>query len=188
MITIINFLIIILLYFGLLIAVVFLFSFIWTSLFVRYPFVPVPMAIIPEIIKCLKIEDGSRVYDLGCGDGRVLSACLKASSAADYIGIERDFMPFLLAKIKLFLSCDSKKIKLLRKNFFHCDLSGANRIFLYLYPGLIEKLLPKLEKELAPGARLVSCDLPLPGKETTEIIELSGNKNFLVKKLFVYTF
>jgi SAM-dependent methyltransferase len=185
---IINFLIIILLYSGLFAALFFLFSFIWTSLFVRYPYVPMPKAIIPELIKCLKIESGSKVYDLGCGDARVLIACLKLFPGANYTGIERDLMPFFLAKIKLFFNGYSRKIKLYRKNFFNCDLSVSNRIFIYLYPGLIKKLIPKLEKELMPGTRLVSCEFPLPGKEPTEIIDLSKNKNFLIKKLFIYTF
>lgn len=154
----------------------------------RYPYVPIPKTIIPKIIEHLKIGNNSKVYDLGCGDARVLTACLELFPAANYTGIERDLMPFFLAKIKLFFSGNSKKIKLFRKNFFRCDLSGANRIFIYLYPGLIKRLMPKFEKELAAGTRLISCEFPLPDKEPAEIIELPKNKNFLVKKLFVYTF
>lgn len=47
----------------------------WSAFTTRAPFVPAPREILPAIVQALELKKGDVVYDLGCGDGRVLEAC-----------------------------------------------------------------------------------------------------------------
>ena len=152
------------------------------------PFVPIPEEVLPEIVKLLQIKEDDTVYDLGCGDGRVLAACYKFEPRANYIGIEINLFAWALAKKRFWFLGNPKNVKILRKNFFHENFSAANRIFTYLFPGPMENLLPKLQKELRLGTRLVSCDFSLKQKEPAEIIDLRRPKNSLAHRLYVYEF
>jgi hypothetical protein len=76
---------------------------------------------------------------------------------------------------------------ILRGDFMKQNLSAADRVFTYLYPGLMDELLPKLEKELHPGTRLVSCDFPFSKKKAKEVIDLERPK-LTGQKLYIYEF
>lgn len=145
------------------------------------PFVPAPRSALPAIFDALKLADSSVLYDLGCGDGVVLNFCAKRIPGAKYMGLERDFFPILLARIKY-----GKKVQILRKDFFTYSLSDATHIFLYLFPEVLNALLPKFERELHPGTRVVSLDFQFSHRTPTEIIKLK--ESGLGKTLFVYEF
>lgn len=152
------------------------------------PFVPVPSAVLPEITKALGIKENSVVYDLGCGDGKVLMACAKAQPKAKYIGYEISLAIFLLAWIRIFKKKKCHSIKIFRKNFFGADFSKATHIFTYLMTKQMEKLEEKFEQELSPGTRLVTCSFPLKTKKPSSIIDLERSELALVKKIYVYDF
>ncbi len=152
------------------------------------PFVPVPTAALSEITKILEISENSTMYDLGCGDGKVLAACSKVQPKAEYFGYEISFAIFLLAWIRSFRQRKSSKIKIFRKNFFKDDLSGATHIFTYLMPKQMKKLEEKFEKELLKGTRLVSCTFPLQNKKPDKIINLNLPKYSIARKLYVYNY
>lgn len=157
---------------------------IWGSIFTKVPFVSVSKKIILEIIKLLNLQSNSTLYDLGCGDGRVLIECQKQQPLAKFIGLDKDILPFWRAK------WNTKKlpITILRKDFFKCDLSDATHIFTYLSIKFMDELLPKLQKELRPGTRLVSCDFPFSQKKPMQTLHLIRPKNSLGKTLYIYEF
>jgi hypothetical protein len=152
------------------------------------PFVPVPTAALSEIAKALEINENSIVYDLGCGDGKVLVACSRIQPKANYFGYEISFAIFLLAWIRSFRQRKSSKIKILRKNFFHEDFSGATHVFTYLMPKQMKKLEKKFEDELSSGARLVSCTFALQNKKPDKVIDLNLPKYSIASKLYVYNY
>lgn len=152
------------------------------------PFISVPKAILPEIVRALNIEDTSRVYDLGCGDGRVLLACYKQNPKAAYIGIDKSILPFLIARFKIQRHKPRLPIRIIRQNFFKTDFSSATHIFIYLFSTMMEPLFKKLQQELKPGTRLVSCDFKFKNKEPLEIIDLRRSSRSLGQKLYVYEF
>lgn len=162
----------------------------WSVLFTRRtqaPFIPVPKTILPTIVKILDVRDDSIVYDLGCGDGRLLISCFQSNPRGTYVGIEKAIFPFWLARFKL-RKIRSENVKIIRQNFFNCDLSSATHIFTYLYSQPMDLLLPKLQRELKPGARLVSCDFPFKNKKPLKVIDLNRPIRKLGKKLYVYKF
>jgi len=152
------------------------------------PFVPVPSAVLPEITKALGIRENSVVYDLGCGDGKVLMACSKAQPKAKYVGYEISLAIFLLAWIRVLKTKKYRSIKIFRKNFFGEDFSKATHIFTYLMPKQMARLEEKFERELSPGTRLATCSFPLKTKEPSSIINLGRSELLLVRKIYVYDF
>lgn len=154
------------------------------------PFVPVSNSILKEVEKVIGINDKSIVYDLGCGDGRVLFFLSKLHPDAKFIGIERSVFPLFLAKIGVFLNKDKtkNKIEIINKDFFKTDLSDATHVFTYLKPDVMDDLLPKLDKELKVGTKLVSLYFQFTLKKPIAEASLSKNINNTNKKLYIYEF
>jgi hypothetical protein len=103
------------------------------------------------------------------------------------MGVERSWLPFFMAKFKL-RKVAQNRLSLVRGNFFKTDLSSTDRIFVYLFPKLMNDLLPKLQRELKPGTRVISCDFEFKGKEPVKIIQLDRPPKLLGQKLLVYDF
>ncbi len=162
----------------------------WASLKAPVPFIPVPMSILPDIYKALDIKEGNVVYDLGCGDARLLTYSAHRTPGALYVGIESNPFPVLLAKATVWLSAHRGKnnIQILKKDFFTQDVSDATHIFTYLYPNIMDNLLTKLESELKPGTRLVSVSFRFTQKPAIVEIDLHRSSYKLARKIYVYEF
>ena len=156
----------------------------------KVPFVAASNGVLKDINSALCVKDDSVVYDLGCGDGRILFYLSRINSKAKYIGVENNLFPILLAKLGAFLN--KKKtggsIEIIDNDFFKQDLSKATHIFTYLYPNIMDELLPKFQKELKPGTKLVSLAFKFTSKPYNEEIDLKRNKYKLGRKIYVYEF
>lgn len=162
----------------------------WTGLRAKVPFVPVPSVVLPDIEKALGVKQGSVVYDLGCGEGRVLFYLSKKVPTASYVGIENSPFPLLLARLRGWwhTKTTGTQIKIINQDFFTKDLSDATHIFVYLYPSVMDDLLPKFDKELQPGTRLVSVSFKFTTKQPIAEFDLERSKYKLARKLYVYQF
>ncbi|MBI2645189.1 hypothetical protein HYW94_03400 [Candidatus Uhrbacteria bacterium] len=159
----------------------------WRTVVVQNaPFVPVPKKIIPHIVNALHINQGSMVYDLGCGDARILAACHAQYPAAFYQGIDVAFLPRFLAWIRLQNIQKPHTITIRKGNFFKEDISDATHIFVYLFPKVMDDLLPKFQKECKKGTRIVSCDFQFKHKDPVETIDLRRSEHALGRRLYVY--
>jgi precorrin-6B methylase 2 len=163
----------------------------YSAITTKVPFISVPFSILPDIEKALDIQTDSVVYDLGCGDARVLRYLAKKNPNATFIGIENGVFPYYVAKT---ISWWNKKmghgdnVQILREDFFKHDLSKATHIFVYLYPQIMDDILGKLEKELPPGARLVSATFKFTQKAAVAEIDLLRKKRQLARHLIAYEF
>lgn len=110
---------------------------------------------IREGLKLAKVTKDDVVYDLGSGDGRVPITAAKEFGAAG-VGIEIDYIRHLTARLKVRKNKVADKVTLKRENFFNSNISNATVVFLYLVPRVLEKLKPKLFKELKKGTRIIS--------------------------------
>lgn len=151
------------------------------------PFIPIPNEIIPEIDVALKILPGETVYDLGSGDGRVLLYLASRHPKTKFIGVDISYWPYLISIYKKNKS-GVKNVEFIKKDIFDQNLTDASKIFVYLLPRLMDKLLPKLKKELKSGTKLVSCDFKFTDKEPTQIIDLKRENERFGKKIYIYTF
>lgn len=156
----------------------------------KVPFVTASNAVLKDIEKALEVKDNSVVYDLGCGDGRVLFYLSSSNPKAKYIGIENSIFPLLLARIGSFLNNKKEgvKVEIINNNFFKQNLSDATHIFTYLYPNIMDELLSKFESEFKPGTRLVSLSFKFTNKTPISEIDLKRSKYKLGRKLYVYQF
>ena len=106
------------------------------------------------------------LYDLGCGDGRVLRAARRRYGVR---GVGFEINP--LAYVHALIRCLARPGLTVRwRDFRSADLAGADVVFCYLFPDMLKTIRPKLEKELRPGTRLVSCNFPLPQHSPSEVI------------------
>ena len=156
----------------------------------RVPFIPVSKKSLPKIYESLGINSNSVVYDLGAGDSRVLFYLSQKEPKAKYIGIENNPMAVLLSKAGSWFNFKKtqNRVKILNQNFFEKDISDATHVFLYLFPEIMDKLQPKLEKELKNGTIVVSATFSFSNKEPIKVINLDFGKYSLIHKIFIYKF
>jgi len=162
----------------------------WTGFRAKVPFIPVPNSILADIYKVLEVKEGSVVYDLGCGEGRVLFYLSRLIPKATYIGIENGPFPLLLARFRAWwhTKTTGTKIQIINQDFFEHDLSDATHVFTYLYPNVMDDLLTKFDKELKPGTRLVSVTFKFTLKQPIAEFDLRRSKYKLARKLYLYEF
>ncbi len=117
-------------------------------------YVPTPQAVVQKMLRMAKVTKKDLVYDLGCGDGRiVVTAAKKYGCHAVGFEIHPERLKMSLANVKK--NKVDKLVQIKNQDIFKLDLSKANVITLYLLPKLNVKLIPQLKK-LKPGSRIVS--------------------------------
>jgi len=132
------------------------------------PYVPTPLNIVREMLTLACAGPGDVVYDLGCGDGRVLFTAVnefKVSRAVGY-DLDQDMVEALEKRIKEENMVG--RIAVIQANFMEADLSPATIVTLYLTTSGNAKLKPKLEADLKLGARVISHDFPIHGWVTDQ--------------------
>lgn len=148
------------------------------------PFVPVPHEIEEDIIENLGLQSKSVLYDLGCGDGKILTKAVQKHPDIKAIGVERAILPYILARIK---TRKYNNIKIKREDIFKTDISSATDIFLYLYPEVINKLLSNIRRQCESGTKILSCDFEFNQIKPIKVVSLNKTNSGRGKKLFVYT-
>ena len=151
------------------------------------PFVPTRASAVDEIVQVIgMLPAGSVMYDLGCGEGRILRAVADKNPESRYVGLDIRRIPYYLAKHK---SKGRDNMLFERGDFYKKDFSDATHIYTYLYPKVMVGLQPKFEKELKPGTMLYSLDFPFKDKQPVRTIRLAApSKKSLAKELYVYEF
>ncbi len=142
------------------------------------PWLPMRQQDVKRCVDLADIHPGQKVYDLGCGDGRII--CAAAQAGANATGLEISLFPYWLAKIRSACLKD-KKCRILFKNFWHADLSDADVVYVFLMPRIYQKLKSKFEKELKKGAKVITYIWPIPGWQPIKI-DTINNKG----KLYLY--
>ncbi|MCX6757342.1 MAG: SAM-dependent methyltransferase [Candidatus Nomurabacteria bacterium] len=173
--------------FLLLLFIIFLLTSFLTPLFSKVPFVPVRGKIVNEIISILDLKEDSVLYDLGCGDGRVLFAGTKYIKSVKAVGIEHAPFPYICAKLRKFFS-KSKNVSIIYGDFFKLNITPASHIFLYLFPSILDDLLPKFEKELKHGTKVFSCDFEFSKRKPNKVIDIKSKNWQTNRKIYVYYF
>ena len=118
-------------------------------------FVPTPAAVVTGMLKLAKVSAKDVVYDLGCGDGMIITAAAKEFGATA-VGIDINPVRVKEANERVAAAGVKDKVTVVNDDLFTHDISKATVVTLYLLPSLNEKLIPKLNKELKPGTRVVS--------------------------------
>jgi SAM-dependent methyltransferase len=137
------------------------------------PYEPSSARAIAAMLELGRAGPNDVVYDLGCGDGRVVVEAVKQSGAR---GVCVDIDPKLVrrARENATRAGVADRIDFLTQDLFVTDLHGANVVMLFLWPEVNLRLLPKLLRELRPGARIVSNMHDMGSFAPTRVITLEA--------------
>jgi len=135
-------------------------------------FVPTPHEVVEIMLRLADVKKDDIVYDLGCGDGRIVVA------AAKKVGCKATGYDIDPVRVKESLENVKKGnvenlVTIEEKDVFTLDLSQASVITLYLLPSLNVKLIPQLEK-MKPGCRIVSHDFDMKGCKPDVVATVQG--------------
>lgn len=119
------------------------------------PYVPTPQPVVDKMLDMAKVKKGDVVYDLGCGDGRIVVTAAKERGAT---GVGIDLNPVRIAEAKANAEENkvSDKVDFMVGDLFKSDFSKASVVTLYLLPSVNQRLRPQLWKQLKVGTRVVS--------------------------------
>ena len=155
------------------------------------PYVPSPPNIVRDMLSLAGAGPSDVVYDLGCGDGRVLFAAVDEFNVSRAVGYELDGEMVESLEKRIRDSGMVGRISVIQANFMEVDLTKASVVTIYLTTSGNVKLRPKLEADLKPGARVVSHDFPVHGWVTDQpdgAPHITGNhKMFLYRIPEAYT-
>jgi Methyltransferase domain len=134
-------------------------------------FVPTPQPVVEAMLAAAAVRRGETVYDLGCGDGRIVITAARKFGARG-LGFDLDFELIQAARAGAAAAGVRHMATFQRADIFSLDLSPADVVTLYLLRDLNARLLPQL-RQLRPGARVASYEFGLPGctPARTELVE-----------------
>jgi len=136
------------------------------------PFVPSPPYVVEKMLWLADLKPGEILFDLGCGDGRIIiSAAQKYGVRA--VGVEMSDRLAKEAVQKVHESGLEKSVEVIQGDLMGIDLRKADVVTLYLTSSGNEKLKPKLERELKPGARVISHDFEVYGWKSLRVEKIA---------------
>jgi SAM-dependent methyltransferase len=122
-------------------------------------YVPTPQTIVDRMLAVARIDNNDLVYDLGCGDGRIVITAAQRFGA-HAVGFDLDPARVAEARENVRQAGVDSLVTIRRADLFSVDLSPATVVTMYLHPRIDARLLPDLAR-LAPGTRIVSHDFDL---------------------------
>jgi SAM-dependent methyltransferase len=119
------------------------------------PYVPTPTAVVDKMLEMARVGKDDVVYDLGCGDGRIVIAAARKHGARG-VGIDLDPARIQEANENLAAANLRGRVRFIEADLFKSDFSEATVVALYLLPEVNAALRPQLWRQLKPGTRVVS--------------------------------
>ena len=148
-------------------------------------YVGTPYDVVSKMLQMAKVKKNDLVYDLGCGDARiVILAAQKYGCRA--VGYDIDPEMVRISKENVAKNHVEDLVKIIQADIFTLDLREADVIPMYLLPEMNKKLLPQLEK-LKPGSRLVCHNYDLDGIVPDETVDMISNEDNASHHLYLYT-
>lgn len=137
------------------------------------PYVPTPHRVVKRMLEIANPQPGDRVYDLGCGDGRLIFAAEKITKVGG-VGYELAPIPYLFACFGKILRRSDSRLYL--KSLFTADLSQTDVLFCYLMPHMLKKLSKKITTECRKGTKIVSHGFKIEGLTPKRVFERNNSK------------
>jgi len=138
-------------------------------------YVPTPQDVVDKMLELAEVKKDDLVYDLGCGDGRIVVTAAKRYGCKA-VGYDIDPQRVKESLENVEKSEVGHLVRIEQKDIFTLDLSKANVITLYLLPSLNVKLIPQLEK-LRPGSRIVSHNFGMEGVKPDKVVTLISRED-----------
>ena len=139
------------------------------------PYVPTPPEVVDKMLALAKVGRNDTLYDLGCGDGRIVVTAAKRYGARG-TGIDINPQRIEEARSNAKAAGVGNKVQFRVGNLFEEDVSPATVVTLYLLPDINLKLRPRLWEQLKVGTRVVSHDFAMGEDWPPERVERIGDK------------
>lgn len=154
------------------------------------PYVPTTEQAVVEMLKLAAVTKNDTVYDLGCGDGRIVIAAAK-NYGAKGVGIDINPERIREARENAKKAGVENLVRFEENDLFEADIKEATVVTLFLLPQINVKLRPKLISDLKPGTRVVSNTFDMgdwKAEKETSISELADYEySGLSQKFFLWT-
>ena len=135
-------------------------------------YVPTPQPIVDKMLELAEVKKGDVVYDLGCGDGRIVVTAAK-KYGVKAVGFDVDPVRIREANENVRTNNVGALVSIRQQDIFTLDLREASVVTLYLLPELNVRLMPQLAK-LKPGSRIVSHDFDMEGAKAVVTHEMNA--------------
>ena len=136
-------------------------AFLWDGLylgkqtFADVPYVSTPHEVVIEMIRLADVKASDVVYDLGCGDGRLVIEAAKKTGCRG-VGVDIDAELIAASESNARIAGVEDRVRFVRQDFFETDIREATVMLIYLFTNVNIRLRPKFLGEMKPGSRLVS--------------------------------
>lgn len=144
------------------------------------PYVSTPYEVVEEMLRLAAVRPDDVVYDLGCGDGRIVIEAARRHGARG-VGIDIDPARIADANAGALRAGVAARVRFVVQDLFKADFSEATVVALYLFSELNAKLKPRFLAELRPGTRIVSHEFGIgdwaPARSTH--VDVQGSHKFV---------
>jgi trans-aconitate methyltransferase len=148
-------------------------------------YVATPHDVVDKMLETVGLTRNDVVYDLGCGDGRVVAEAARKFGCRG-IGFDIDSARVEESRRTVRSWGVADRVEIRQEDIFEQDLSPASVITLYLLPKLNVRLIPQLEK-LAPGSRIVSHDFDMKGVEPDKTLTIVSREDGVEHHIYLFT-
>lgn len=149
------------------------------------PYVPTPQDVVDRMLELAQVTKSDVVYDIGCGDGRIVITAAKKYGARG-VGIDIDPARIAEARAHAVKEGVAGLVEFREQDALQADVAPASVVMLSLLPSFNLKLRPMLTKQLKPGARIVSLQFDM-GNWPPAKRELFTDANGATRPLFLWT-
>jgi precorrin-6B methylase 2 len=145
--------------------------------------VPSPPEVITAMLELAAVNPLDVVYDLGSGEGEIVIEAARRYGVRA-VGVELDAERMQNAARNAAAAGVSDRVTFVEGDLFEVDIGEATVVTLYLFPALMQRLLPKLLHELRPGTRIVSHDFRLPHWPPEKTVEVRLDR---IRRVYLWT-
>lgn len=137
------------------------------------PYVPTDMIVVERMLQMANVNENDILYDLGCGDGRIVITAAKKYGAR---GVGIDINPIRIEESNDNAEMEgvTDRVRFIKQDLFTIDFSEATVLTMYLLPSVNIKLRPKIFQLLRPGTRIVSHDFDMGDWDEDQSVVLEG--------------
>jgi precorrin-6B methylase 2 len=140
------------------------------------PFVPTPQPVVEEMLRLAEPKEGEVLYDLGCGDGRIVVTAAKKYNVKG-IGVDIDPERIKECRENAEKAGVTDRVKFIQKNLFEMDFGDADVLCMYLLTSVNAKLKPKILADMKPGARVVSHAFDMGDWKPDQTVQVKESDN-----------
>jgi SAM-dependent methyltransferase len=149
------------------------------------PYVPTSEQAVQAMLKLAAVKKSDIVYDLGCGDGRIVIAAAK-NYGAHGVGIDLNPQRVKEANENAKKAGVESLVRFEENDLFKADFHQATVVTLFLLPEVNLRLRPKLLKELKPGTRIVSNTFDMEDWKPDKELTVDGPESYLSRHLYMW--